>query len=45
MWSNANNQRKMSLVSWGMICRPKSCGGLGFKNIDVMNQALLMKVG
>lgn len=45
IWSSVNNQRKMSLVSWGRIFCPKCCGGLGFKNMDIMNQALLMKVG
>lgn len=34
----------MSLVSWGQVCQPKCCGGLGFKSLDLMNQALLMKL-
>ncbi|KAH9735402.1 putative ribonuclease H protein [Citrus sinensis] len=45
IWSGANPQRKMSLVSWDKVCQPKSCGGLGLKNLEVMNKALLMKVG
>lgn len=28
-----------------MVCQPKSSGGLGFKNLDLMNRASLMKVG
>ena len=35
----------MSLISWERICRPKCYGRLDFKNLDVMNQALLMKIG
>ncbi|KAH9734293.1 putative ribonuclease H protein [Citrus sinensis] len=44
IWSGAGSQRKLSLVSWDIICRPKSNGGLGFKDMDLMNKALLMKV-
>lgn len=41
IWSGANNWRKMNLV--GRICQPKCCGGLRFKNLDFINQALLIK--
>ncbi|XP_024042019.1 uncharacterized protein LOC112099143 [Citrus clementina] len=44
IWSGAGSQRKLSLVSWDNIYRPKSNGGLGFKDMDLMNKALLMKV-
>ncbi|KAH9659016.1 reverse transcriptase domain-containing protein [Citrus sinensis] len=44
IWSGAGSQRKLSLVSWNNICRPKSHGGLGFKDMEIMNKALLMKV-
>ncbi|KAH9666870.1 reverse transcriptase domain-containing protein [Citrus sinensis] len=44
IWSGAGSQRKLSLVSWDNICRPKSNGGLGFKDMELMNKALLMKV-
>ncbi|KAL9462413.1 hypothetical protein AB3S75_000421 [Citrus x aurantiifolia] len=33
----------MSLVSWDMVCTPKSKGGLGFKKLEIMNHALIMK--
>ncbi|KAH9722962.1 reverse transcriptase domain-containing protein [Citrus sinensis] len=45
IWSRANPQWKISLVSWDKVCQPKSCGGLGLKNLEVMNKALLMKAG
>ena len=44
IWSGAGSQRKLSLVNWNNICRPKSNGGLGFKDMEIMNKALLMKV-
>ena len=30
-------------MKWSVVCQPKSQGGLGLLNIDVMNQALLAK--
>ncbi|KAL9411411.1 hypothetical protein AB3S75_045078 [Citrus x aurantiifolia] len=44
IWSGAGCRRKLSLVSWNNICRPKSNGGLSFKDMEIMNKALLMKV-
>ena len=34
----------MSLVGWNKICVPKNHGGLGFRKMDEMIQALLMKL-
>lgn len=42
IWSGANQQQKLSLVNWEMVCQPKDCGGLGLKNLDLMNKAMLM---
>ena len=44
LWSGNDELRKMSLVSWHNICQPKMAGGLGFKRLDIMNEALLLKV-
>ncbi|KAH9722322.1 putative ribonuclease H protein [Citrus sinensis] len=35
---------KMCMVGWDKICLPKSSGGLGFKNLEVINHAMLMKI-
>ena len=44
LWSGTDELRKMSLISWHNICQPKMAGGLGFKRLDIMNEALLLKV-
>ncbi|KAH9772084.1 putative ribonuclease H protein [Citrus sinensis] len=44
LWSGNAKMRKMSLISWHTICQPKLTGGLGFKRLEIMNGALLLKV-
>ncbi|KAH9730831.1 putative ribonuclease H protein [Citrus sinensis] len=44
IWSGSAEHQKMSLVSWDMVCTPKSKGGLGFKKLEIMNHALIMKI-
>lgn len=34
----------MSLIAWENVTQPKSLGGLGVKNLETMNQALLTKI-
>ena len=44
IWSGTSNQQRMSMVSWDTLCKPKAYGGLGLKELNVMNKALLMKL-
>ncbi|KAH9667242.1 putative ribonuclease H protein [Citrus sinensis] len=44
IWSGNSNQQRMSMVSWDNLCKPKAYGGLGLKDLNVMNKALLMKL-
>ena len=44
IWDGKSKIHKMSIVGWDKICLPKNHGGLRFKNLDVMNHALLMKI-
>ncbi|KAH9736450.1 putative ribonuclease H protein [Citrus sinensis] len=44
IWDRKSKRHKMSMVGWDIICMPRNHGGLGFKKLDVMNHALLMKL-
>ncbi|CAN1824009.1 Putative ribonuclease H protein At1g65750 [Linum perenne] len=45
VWGGSNDQRKIHLVSWDVICRPKSQGGLGLRKASELNGAFNMKLG
>lgn len=42
-WQGNCNKKKYHLVKWSRVCRPKEKGGLGFRNIEAFNTALLCK--
>lgn len=43
LWGGDEAHRKIAWVSWKTICLPKSQGGLGIKNLEAFNIALLSK--
>jgi len=44
LWRGSDvNGRGMPKVAWKLVCKSKEQGGLGIINLEVQNQALLMK--
>ncbi|PRQ26177.1 putative RNA-directed DNA polymerase [Rosa chinensis] len=43
LWGDCNGKKKVHLIRWDMICKPKEFGGLGIKSTTHMNQAMLAK--
>ncbi|CAN1126120.1 Putative ribonuclease H protein At1g65750 [Linum perenne] len=44
VWGSSDEARKVHLVSWEHICKPKEEGGLGLKMARALNQAYMMKL-
>ncbi|GJY35773.1 RNA-directed DNA polymerase, eukaryota, reverse transcriptase zinc-binding domain protein [Tanacetum coccineum] len=43
LWSQNDTTKGKAKVAWSTICNPKDQGGLGLKDLQVWNQALLSK--
>lgn len=42
-WRGSSENRKIAWVRWETICKPREIGGLGIKNVEWFNLALLAK--
>ncbi|XP_052114169.1 uncharacterized mitochondrial protein AtMg00310-like [Arachis duranensis] len=44
IWGSNENERKIHMVSWETMCKPKEAGGLALKNLERMNTAFIAKL-
>lgn len=45
LWGHTETNKKLHLVSWEAVCKPKSMGGLGLKKMGDVNEVMLAKLG
>lgn len=45
IWSGATRFKKLYLANWATLCQLKEYGGFNLKDLQLMNDALLMKLG
>lgn len=43
LWEGVGGGRKINWVKWRTVCQPKGMGGLGVRDIRVVNLSLLAK--
>nr|GEV15128.1 hypothetical protein [Tanacetum cinerariifolium] len=44
LWCNGKLSRGKAKIAWKKICKPKSHGGLGLKDLEIWNKALLISI-
>lgn len=45
LWGDTDTKKKIHLVGWNRVCKPKDHGGLDIKQMTKLNGSLLAKVG
>ncbi|XP_026433561.1 uncharacterized protein LOC113331002 [Papaver somniferum] len=43
LWENGIGSKVSHLINWGLVCADKERGGLGMRNLKIMNQCMLAK--
>lgn len=44
IWREEGSSRRRHAVAWKQLCKSKQHGGVGVKNLKLMNEAFLMKI-
>ncbi|EOY20770.1 Ribonuclease H protein [Theobroma cacao] len=44
LWGSDESHRKIHLIKWEQLCRPKDEGGMGIRKLKLMNEAFLLKL-
>jgi hypothetical protein len=44
LWQGLNTGKKIALISWEKLCKPKTQGGLGIRDPSIMNKVLSAKI-
>ena len=37
LWGQCKEERKMAWINWETLCAPKACGGMGFKQLKLLD--------
>lgn len=45
VWNSTEGNRCIHLLNWNTLCKPKAQGGVGLKRAELMNKAMLVKLG
>lgn len=43
LWLGVEEKKRLPLIGWNLVCRPKKAGGLGLRRIRMVNKILLAK--
>ncbi|KAL5580569.1 hypothetical protein UlMin_013011 [Ulmus minor] len=42
-WGTTSDHKRVHWINWKDLCKPKSLGGMGFRDLSVFNQAMIGK--